>query len=99
MGGFPGSLTRSSLALLVLLAAAACSDPFETGRQAFDRGDYAAALEHWRPLAEEGHADAQVFVGLIYNEGKGVVQDRREAAKWFRRAAEAGHPRGSTTSV
>ena len=32
---------------------AAVSGPFEDGLDAYDSGDYATALELWRPLAEQ----------------------------------------------
>ena len=55
------------------------------------RGDYATALREWKPLAEQGNADAQFNLGLMYRNGEGVQQDHEESAKWFRRAAEQGH--------
>ena len=41
--------------------------------------------------AGEGHADAQFRMGLIYHEGDIVSKDARQAAGWFRKAAEQGH--------
>ena len=49
------------------------------------------ALREWRPLAEQGNANAQFFLGVMYDKGQGVRQDLREAARWFRKAAEQGH--------
>eukprot|EP00729_Bicosta_minor_P032685 gene32685-biopygen26488 len=34
---------------------------------------------------------AQCNLGIMYRNGKGVDQDHVEAAKWYRKAAEAGH--------
>ncbi len=48
------------------------------------------ALREWRPLAEQGNANAQFFLGVMYDKGQGVRQDLREAARWFRKAAEQG---------
>ena len=45
--------------LLLTLAAPAWGQDLEKGFQAYERGDDATALREWRPLAEEGHADAQ----------------------------------------
>ena len=44
-----------------------------------------------RKAAEAGHADAQCALGLMYSTIDGVELDHVEAAKWFRKAAEAGH--------
>ena len=62
------------------------------GEEASKRGDYAMALKEFRPLAQEGDADAQFNLGLMYSEGYGVSQDYKEAAQWFRLAAKQGHP-------
>ncbi len=63
---------------------------FDEGEGAYDRGDYATALREWRPLAEQGNANSQFFLGVMYDKGQGVRQDLREAARWFRKAAEQG---------
>ena len=60
------------------------------GGEAYNRGDFAAALQEWRPLAEQGDAVAQYNLGLIYADGEGVLKDDAEAVKWFRKAAEQG---------
>lgn len=55
------------------------------------QGDYAPALRLWRPLAEQGHADAQFFLAGMYAEGRGVPQDDALAASWARKASDQGH--------
>ncbi len=60
------------------------------GVAAAKRGDYATALREWRPLAEQGMAEAQYNLGLMYNNGHGVPKNYAEAVKWFRKAAEQG---------
>ena len=48
-----------------------------------------------RQAAEEGFSDAQHFVGINYYYGRSdwdIPKDFSEAAHWFRRAAEQGHP-------
>ncbi len=76
-----------------LLGAAqvASAGPFEDGVAADNRGDYATALRLWRPLANQGDADAQYNLGVMYHNGKGVAQDYAEAAKWYRLAAAQGN--------
>lgn len=44
-----------------------------------------------RYLAEQGDADAQYYLGVMYSAGEGVIKDYKEAAKWFRLAAEQGN--------
>ncbi len=41
--------------------------------------------------AEQGDAHSQVDLGLLYENGKGVPQDYKEAAKWYLKAAEQGN--------
>ena len=59
--------------------------------KALDRGDYTTALPAFRWLAEQGHAEAQYFVGAMYDLGQGVPEDDRQAVVWYRKAAEQGH--------
>jgi len=41
--------------------------------------------------AEQGYADAQFNLGLMYANGEGVPQDMTQAAELFKKAAEQGH--------
>jgi TPR repeat protein len=41
--------------------------------------------------AEQGDAEAQYNVGLMYHTGEGIPQNYTEAVKWYRKAAEQGH--------
>lgn len=61
------------------------------GIEAAKKGDFETALEHWRPLAEEGDASAQYNIGQLYRLGRGVPKDYAEAAKWYEEAAEQWH--------
>lgn len=58
---------------------------------AYIAGDYEAALSEWGPLAETGDASAQVYLGIMYQQGHGVVQDDKQAFEWYRLAAEQGY--------
>ena len=44
----------------------------------------------YRRAAEQGLAQAQLNLGVMYDEGYGVPQNYVEAAMWYRRAAEQG---------
>lgn len=48
------------------------------------------AVEWFRRAAEQGHADAEVQMGQMYDFGFGVPQDDRQALEWYRRAAGHG---------
>jgi TPR repeat protein len=78
------------VALVLCLAAPVTAGPFEDGADAAKRGDYATALRLWHPLADQGGAEAQYNLGVLYTNGLGVPQDYAEAAKWFRKAADQG---------
>jgi hypothetical protein len=62
---------------------------------AFDRANYATALKVWLPLAQQGDAPAQTYVGEIFEKGLGVAPDYGAAAEWYRRAAETGYSRAA----
>ncbi len=80
-------LVLSLLSVAPWLAVPAFAD-FEAGLDAYQKGDYVTAAKEWRPLAEQGSAAAQLNIGLLYLDGKGVPQDYGEAVTWLRRSAE-----------
>jgi TPR repeat protein len=53
--------------------------------------DYAQAIKWYRLAAEQGEADAEFNLGIMYFYGRGLPQDHAEAIKWFQGAAEQGH--------
>jgi TPR repeat protein len=67
-------LTAAIITAAMLLSAAHAAD-FWKGIDAANRGDYATALQEWKPLAEQGHASAQYNLGVMYANGYGVTQD------------------------
>ncbi len=60
------------------------------GISSFKQQNYRAAFVRLMPEAEKGNCDAQYAVGYMYYYGEGVVEDRKKAAKWIHKAAEAG---------
>lgn len=60
--------------------------------EAYNKGDYDTAFKGMMLQAEEGSADGQYVVGQMFFSGKGTTKNDIEAAKWFRKAAEQGHP-------
>ena len=74
---------------IVCLAAPAWAD-FKTAMEAYNRGDFAKALREWRPLAEQGDASAQFYLGLSYENGDGVPRDYAIARQWYEKSAAQG---------
>jgi len=74
---------------IICLTVPAWAD-FQAGMDATIRGDYAAALREWRPLAEQGDALAQYNLGMLYRKGRGVPQDDVQARQWYAKAAAQG---------
>ena len=54
--------------------------------------DYDEAAKWYHLAAEQGDANAQYVLGVLYEDGLGVEQSNTEAAKWYRKAAEQGDP-------
>lgn len=76
--------------LILALASTAFAD-FRSGVEAYQRGNDVTALHEFWTLAHQGHAGAQFNLGVLYARGRGVAQDFRQAARWYRLAAEHGH--------
>jgi uncharacterized protein len=69
------------------------SAPVKAGVEAWERGEFARAVEMWRGPAIGGDADAQFNLGQAYKLGRGVAVDLKQAEDWYRRAAQQGHAR------
>ncbi len=94
MGRRRSSVLRLLAGVVLVAALSACGAPpaaFNEGKAAYIAGDYATALEELLPFAEQGHAGAQLFLGVMYGKGWGVPQDYAAATKWFRKSAEQGN--------
>ena len=50
--------------------------------------DLALAANWFRSSASQGHAEAQLTIGVYYLLGQGVAQDHEEAVRWFRLAGD-----------
>ena len=88
----PGRCKGFSATLVVLalgLPVHALAGPYEDGESAYHRKDYAAAMQHWRPVAETD-ARAQAGIAAMYLGGLGVAQDYQMALAWCERAVNQG---------
>ena len=55
----------------------------------------AASFNAMVALANKGDAEAQYHVGMMYNNGIGTQQDRRQAFEWFQKSAASNDPLGA----
>jgi TPR repeat protein len=95
--GAVGALMRiiAVLLLTVSFAASGAAGPSEDADAAMKRHDYKTALRLIRPLAEQGDANAQYNLGVFYDNGLGVPQDRIRAYMWLSLAAMQGRDRAA----
>lgn len=86
----------SGMIALAALAAAApvAAQDVKGGVDAWNRGDYRAAVDQWRGPAVAGDALAQYNLGQAYKLGRGVPLDPVLAESWFRKSAQQGLPQG-----
>jgi TPR repeat protein len=55
---------------------------------AYRNNDNTKAFQLFLPLAEQGNHHAQCYLGFMYEVGRGVLQDYKQAEYWYRKAAE-----------
>ncbi len=79
------------LGLLLGTHATVKADQFDEANAAYLAGNYQKAFRIFKPLAEEGSAEAQYNLGSMYFFGQGLPQDYKEARKWYRKATEQGN--------
>ncbi len=53
--------------------------------------DSQEAVIWYRLAGKQEHVNAQLRLGLMYDQGQGVTQDYQEAFKWHYSAAEQGN--------
>src|SRR5262245_27840488 len=88
-----GRICVSVLAAVVLglcLVGPVTAGPLSDATALIRKGDYAAALQLLRPLADKGDVLAQFKLGQLYARGWGVKRDYAEAIRWVRKAADQG---------
>ena len=64
---------------------------FEKGIAAYEANDLPLAYKEFRASADEGHADSQFNVALMFERGIGVKKDEKEAVSWYLKSAEKGN--------
>lgn len=68
------------------------AEAFVAGLNAIERTHYATAYRSFKPMAEQGIAEAQNNLGFLYQNGLGVKRNYATAINWYKRAADKGLP-------
>ncbi len=79
---------------LPTLASSDNLDGLQAGQRAFNAGNFILSFALWTTLATQGHADAQVFVGLSYQNGWGTPKSAKLAEIWYQKAARNNNASG-----
>ena len=79
------------IVFIIYILVGCASTHYQTGRDAFDRGDYNTAVKEFRSLAEQDDPRGQYALAIMYDMGEGVPQSSEEALKYYRLAAEQGY--------
>ncbi len=66
----------------------------EDGQAAFNAGNYTLSFSLWSTLATQGDTEAQVFVGLSYDNGWGTQRSAQLARVWYQKAAKKNNASG-----
>ena len=61
------------------------------GLKYIETKNYVKAYSIFSKAANEGNSYAQCCMGVLYNNGYGVKQDKTIALQWFRKSAEQGN--------
>jgi TPR repeat protein len=97
--------TRKAALLLLLLGGMLCQaqsvpdiqKTLQTARLQIQPGSKTfnpeAAISSFKRLAELGNAEAMNALGIIYNQGISVAENRKEGAYWLERSGEKGYAR------
>ena len=66
-------------------------DSYQAAMTAYQSGEFEKAFTLLQPLAQQGKAEAQHQLGVMYIKGVYVAQDNQEARAWFEKAAMQGY--------
>lgn len=95
MGGKYGGRLASTVVRAMLLCSVwvglnLAQASFNSGLNAYARGEHSVAFAAWQALAEAGHGLSQYNLGVLYEKGHGTVKDERAAYHWYWEAAQQG---------
>ncbi len=76
--------------LLIFLCTTPVYANYEKGLEALTKNDFATAIKEWTPLANQGDANLQSTIAVLYHTGQGVKQSYKDAFYWYEKAAKQG---------
>lgn len=86
-----GALVSGSVSAQITPVGAATAQGLEDFRQ----GRFAEAYQSWTAAAEAADPLGDLYLGVLYDSGLGVVASPQLAMTWYRRAADAGNASGA----
>ncbi|AOS83243.1 hypothetical protein BIU88_03240 [Chlorobaculum limnaeum] len=93
-GIFIASRSDSSSETQIPATATVDGNTYAEGVKLYDAGKYDEAYPLLLRAAEQGDANAQCYIGVMYDNGYGVAQNYDEAVKWYRKSADQGDADG-----
>jgi uncharacterized protein len=85
-----GTAISSALLFYLVCSSLPAWADFAKGQEAYLLKDYAKAIQEYK---NDDSPKAMFQLGRMYDHGEGVPQDPKEAAVWYRKAADLGHVR------
>lgn len=82
-------------ALVLLLSATSARADLYSAGVAYKKGDFAAAFQQFKELAELGQPHAQLDLAIMYARGEGVARNNTVAHAWASLAGQNGEARGT----
>lgn len=61
------------------------------GDKFYAHENYEEAVKWFQKAADQGHAEAQFSLGVMYHAGLGVQKNRAESAKWHEKSSQQGN--------
>ncbi len=84
---------KKIILVLVLMMGSLSADLLNDGIKEVKNGNFKKANKLWTKACDLGNMSACFNLGLLYNNGDGVKQDKSKAKELFGQACDSGHMR------
>tara|TARA_B100000686_G_scaffold345224_2_gene429392 strand:+ start:117 stop:572 length:456 start_codon:yes stop_codon:yes gene_type:complete len=85
-------LATFGIVILVVFSALPVRAVYLEVVEAFIQGDYETAYRDLAPFANSGEAEAQLFMGIMEQNGFGAQKNLEDTANWYQLAGSQGNP-------